>query len=85
MTPLPLIPGRGGFLRPFGCGWFIREFMLGHGPEGSPSIDPRIGACQEDVFYRYKKALHRAYSEDVIAWENGKIWYGLRDFKGSKP
>jgi hypothetical protein len=34
---LPLKPLRGGFLRPFGCGWFIREFLLGHGPNGSPS------------------------------------------------
>ena len=23
-----LKPVRGGFLRPFGCGWFIREFLL---------------------------------------------------------
>jgi len=67
---LPLRPNRGGFLRPFGCGWFIREFLLGHGPEGSPKIDPEVGACQEDVFYHYKKAVHKAYAEDVIAWEN---------------
>jgi len=63
-------PGRGGFLRPFGCGWFIREFLLGHSPEGSPQIDPDIGACQEDIFYHYKLALHRAYAEDAVAWEN---------------
>ena len=61
---------RGGFLRPFGCGWFIREFLLGHGPEGSPKIDPHRGACQEDIFYHYKLALHRAYAEDATAWEN---------------
>lgn len=65
-----LRPDRGGFLRPFGCGWFIREFLLGHGPEGSPSIDPDRGACQEDIFYHYKLALHRAYAEDAVAWEN---------------
>ncbi len=70
MTPLPLRPGRGGFVRAFGCGEFIKNFLLGLGPEGSPSIDPQIGACQEDIFYHYKLALHRAYSEDVIAWEN---------------
>ena len=63
-------PGRGGFLRPFGCGWFIREFLLGHGPEGAPKIDPERGACQEDIFYHYKLALHRAYAEDAVAWEN---------------
>jgi len=63
-------PGRGGFLRPFGCGWFIREFLLGHGPEGSPQIDSNVGACQEDIFYHYKLALHKAYAEDAVAWEN---------------
>ena len=65
-----LAPARGGFLRPFGCGWFIREFLLGHGPEGSPRIDPDLGACQEDIFYHYKRALHKAYAEDAIAYEN---------------
>ncbi len=28
---IQLRPSRGGYLRPFGCGWFIREFLLGHG------------------------------------------------------
>jgi len=65
-----LRPGRGGFLRPFGCGWFIREYLLGHGPEGSLKIDPEVGACQEDIFYHYKLALHKAYAEDATAWEN---------------
>jgi hypothetical protein len=67
---LPLRPGHGGFLRPFGCGWFIREFLMGHGPEGSPAIDPEVGACQEDIFYHYKMALHKAYAEDAVAYEN---------------
>ena len=61
---------RGGFLRPFGCGWFIREFLLGHGPEGSRAIDPEVGACQEDIFYHYKIALHKAYAEDAVTYEN---------------
>ena len=61
---LPLKPVRGGFLRPFGCGWFIREFLLGNGPEGSPSIDPNTGACQADIFYYYKRALLRAIALD---------------------
>lgn len=43
---------------------------MGHGPEGSPSIDPEVGACQEDIFYHYKMALHRAYAEDAVAYEN---------------
>ena len=40
---LPLRPKRGGFLRPFGCGWFIREYLLGKGPYGSLKIDPETG------------------------------------------
>lgn len=67
---IQLRPTRGGFLRPFGCGWFIREFLLGHGPEGSPRINAEVGVCQEDIFYHYKLALHRAYAEDAVAWEN---------------
>ena len=61
---LPLRPARGGFLRPFGCGWFIREFLLGNGPNGSPMIDPDIGAPQADIFYHYKKALLQATALD---------------------
>jgi len=59
-----LKPARGGFLRPFGCGWFIRELLLGRGPNGSPLIDPEAGACQADVFYHYKMALMRATAVD---------------------
>ena len=59
-----LRPARGGFLRPFGCGWFIREFLLGNGPNGSPRIDPAIGACQADIFYHYKTALLKAIAVD---------------------
>jgi len=59
-----LKPRRGGFIRPFGCGWFIREFLLGRGPNGSPQIDPSVGAPQADVFYYYKQALIRAIALD---------------------
>jgi len=59
-----LRPERGGFLRPFGCGWFIREFLLGHGPNGSPRIDPEVGAPQVDIFYHYKTALLKAIAPD---------------------
>jgi hypothetical protein len=66
-----LRPGRGGYLRPFGCGMFIRDFLLGKGPEyGAIAIDPDKGACQEDIFYHYKLAIHKAYAEDATAWEN---------------
>ena len=63
----PLRPARGGFLRPFGCGLFIRKFLLGHGPEGSPRIDPDRGASIDDIRYAYKSALLRAYAEDMAA------------------
>jgi hypothetical protein len=59
-----LRPSRGGFLRPFGCGWFIREFLSGKGPNGSPVIDPAVGACQADIFYHYKMALIEATALD---------------------
>jgi hypothetical protein len=59
-----LAPGRGGFLRPFGCGWFIREYLLGNGPEGSTTIDPKIGAAQADINFEYKEALARATARE---------------------
>jgi len=61
---LPLRPARGGFLRPFGCGWFIREFLLGNAPNGSPKIDLDVGAPQADIFYHYKMALRMATAYD---------------------
>jgi len=60
---LPLSPKRGGFLRPFGCGWFIREFLMGHGPNDSPIIKD-VGAPQADIFYCYKMALLKATALD---------------------
>jgi len=59
-----LRPIRGGFMRPFGCGWFIREFLIGHSPNGSPRIDPEVGAPQADIFYHYKTALLKAIALD---------------------
>ncbi len=55
---------RGGFLRPFGCGIFIKYFLLGNGPFGSPRTDPDIGATQSDIFYHYKHALIRETAID---------------------
>jgi len=57
-------PIRGGFLRPFGCGWFIREFLLGKGPEGSRVVDPERGAPQADINFEYKEALARATARE---------------------
>jgi len=59
-----LRPHRGGFLRPFGCGWFVREFLIGNGPYESPTIDPEVGAPQADIFRYYKLALMRATALD---------------------
>jgi hypothetical protein len=64
MVVLPLKPSRGSFLRPFGCGWFIREFLTGSGPYGSPVIDQQVGAPQADIFHQYKIALMRATALD---------------------
>ena len=61
---LALKPERGGFLRPFGCGWFIREYLLGKGPYGSTKIDPIVGAPQAVIFHDYKLALMRATAFD---------------------
>jgi hypothetical protein len=61
---MKLTPSRGGFLRPFGCGWFIREFLLGNGPEGARKIDPVFGAAQSDINYEYKEALARATARE---------------------
>ena len=51
-------------MRPFGCGWFIREYLLGNGPEGSHAIDPERGAAQSDINYQYKEALARATARE---------------------
>ena len=59
-----LRPKRGGFLRPFGCGWFVREFLMGNSPNGSLEIDPNTGAPQADIFYHYKQALIKATAID---------------------
>jgi hypothetical protein len=61
---LMLKPRRGGFLRPIGCGTFIREVFLGNGPFGSPMIDPKVGAPQADIFRYYKDALREASAMD---------------------
>ena len=64
-----LRPARGGFLRPFGCAWFIRAFLLGNAPMGSRKIDPDVGDPQVDIHRFYKAALFRAYAEDMVALE----------------
>jgi hypothetical protein len=60
----PLKPTRGGFLRPFGCGEFIKGYLMGYGPYGSSTINPNTGACQADMFREYKLALMKATATD---------------------
>lgn len=69
---MPLKPRRGGFQRPFGCGWFIREFLAGREPYSSPEIDPERGAPQTDIFSAYKEALTQARAENMVAREEEK-------------
>lgn len=64
-----LRPARGGFLRPIGCAQFIISFLKGEGPNGSPTIDPTVGAPQTDIQAEYKEVLHRAFAEDMVATE----------------
>jgi hypothetical protein len=59
-----LRPARGGFLRPFGCGWFIRQYLAGAGPEGSTRIDPTRGAPQVDICFEYKETLARVTARE---------------------
>jgi len=59
-------PNRGGFLRPFLLGVFIRDFLLGKGPFGSPVIDPDRGAPTDDIRASYKDALFREYATDAV-------------------
>jgi hypothetical protein len=60
----PLRPKRGGFVRPFGCGWFIKQFLSGYAVYGSPYVDPEIGAPQADICHHYKEAIMKATAID---------------------
>jgi len=48
---------------------FIRDYLLGLGPEGSPRIDPDEGDYTEHIFFHYKEMLRRAYARDTVAYE----------------
>ena len=70
---LPLKPKRGGFLRPFGCGEFIRDFLLGKDPYGSIKIDTKVGALQATIFRQYKLALMREIALDKATKAEEKV------------
>lgn len=59
-----LKPKRGGFLRSIGLGLFIRDYLLGKGPQETPRINPVVGTYQADIFYQYKMVLIRATAID---------------------
>jgi len=67
VSQLPLRPERGRFLRPFHTGIFIRDYLMGKGPFGSPVIDPERGAAIDDIRYAYKTCLFREYAADTVA------------------
>lgn len=74
-----LRPARGGFVRPFGLGIFIRDYLAGLGPYGAPRIDPSEGACQTDIREDYKDALFRMHAEDAVGREvERRIRRGIR-------
>lgn len=62
-----LRPPRGGFLRPFGLGMFIRAYLAGDGTYGAAVADPRRGAVIDDIRSAYKSAILRAHAEDLVA------------------
>jgi DNA-binding PadR family transcriptional regulator len=68
------------FLRPTTVGLFIRDYLLGLGPEGAPKIDPQQGDYPEHIFFHYKEMLRRAYARDAVALENEE-----RQKKGFEP
>lgn len=70
---MPLKPQRGGFKRPFGCAWFIREYLAGNGPAGAAELDPARGAPQTDIFSAYKDAIIRARAENQVAKEEERL------------
>ncbi len=74
-APVLVMLRLGGFSRALGCGPFIRDFLLGHGPNGSPKINPEAGAPQGDVFYHYKTAILKPIALDRTTRQEEK-WAG---------
>jgi len=65
-------PEQGGFLRPFGCAWFIVEFLKGNGPEDRRKINPEEGAPMVDILAEYKTAQLRAFARDAVERDEEK-------------
>ena len=52
--------------------WELREFLLGHGPNGSPRVDPEVGSPQSDIFYHYETTLIKAIALDKATRQEEK-------------
>jgi len=63
-------PTKERFLRPTTAGLFIRDYLLGLGPEGATTINPEEGDYPEHIFFHYKEYLRRVYARDAVALEN---------------
>jgi len=63
-----LRPKRGGFLRPFGLGEFIRAYLSGDDTYGACVSGPDRGAPIDDIRSAYKSALLREHAEDMVAF-----------------
>ncbi|MBT9147486.1 MAG: hypothetical protein DDT32_01243 [Syntrophomonadaceae bacterium] len=63
---MDLHPNRGGFLRPFLLGVFIRDYLLGKGPFGSEIID------SDRQLYLYKPKTFRNFSS-VLAISSSRL------------
>jgi hypothetical protein len=59
---LPLRPKRGGFLRPFGCGTFIKEYLSSNG-----------ASVQADIFREYKNTLLAERALDMATKAEEKL------------
>lgn len=58
----PLRPSRGGFLRPFGCGTFIKDYLLTNGT-----------GAQTDIFREYKISLLYQRAVDMATRHEEKL------------
>ena len=59
---LPIRPKRGGFLRPFGCGTYIKEYLSSNG-----------AGVQADIFREYKNKLLAQRALDLATKAEEKL------------
>jgi len=61
-----LRPARGGFLRPFGCGWLFASTLQALDRKAQREIDATRGATQADICFEYKKLSARSPLENAL-------------------